>query len=190
MVKPTRQEAEAAVKTLIAWAGDNPEREGLVETPKRLVKAYEEYFSGYGVEPKDVLGKTFEEVQGYKDPVILTNIDFQSHCEHHIAPIIGQVHVAYYPTNRVVGISKIVRLINVYARRLQVQEAMTSQIARSIDEHLQAKGVAVVIRAKHQCMTTRGVRNPNVDTLTTTFLGEYQTNADLRNAFLMHIQSC
>src|SRR6266498_3109717 len=170
VARPSRVEAEAAVRTLIRWAGDDPDREGLVGTPARVVRAYEEWFAGYFEDPREYLKRTFEEVAGYDEIVMLKDIRFESHCEHHIAPIIGHVHIAYLPSNRVVGISKLARLVEVYAKRLQIQEKMTAQIANAIDEVLQPKGVAVVIEAAHQCMTTRGVHKPGVSMVTSRML--------------------
>src|SRR6186997_2219780 len=158
--RPTRVTAENAVRTLIQWAGDDPDREGLRGTPARVVRAYEEWFAGYFEDPREYLQRTFEEVAGYDEIVLLRDIRFESHCEHHVAPIIGKVHVAYLPDKRVVGISKLARLVEVFAKRLQIQEKMTAQIANTLDEVLQPKGVAVVIEAAHQCMTTRGVHKP------------------------------
>lgn len=185
--RPTREQAEEAVRTLISWAGDNPAREGLIETPKRVVKAYEEWFSGYRDDPAAVLGKKFEDVQGYDDMVMLTNIDVESHCEHHIAPILGVAHVAYIPTAAVVGISKIARVVEIFSKRLQTQETMTAQIADALMEAMEPLGVAVYVDAKHQCMTTRGVHHPNVSTITTTFTGQFKTDADLRNRFMQMV---
>ena len=187
-IRPTRAEAEAAVRTLISWAGDDPDREGLIETPKRVVKAYEEWFSGYRDDPAALLGKKFEDVQGYDDMVMLTNIDLESHCEHHIAPILGVAHVAYLPTKAVVGISKIARVVEIFAKRLQTQETMTAQIADALMDAMAPLGVAVYVDAKHQCMTTRGVHHANVSTITTTFTGEFKTDADLRNRFLRLVE--
>jgi GTP cyclohydrolase I len=186
--KPTREEAEAAVRTLIAWAGDNPNREGLLDTPKRVVKAYEEWFSGYEADPAKELSRTFEDVQGYDDMVMLTNIDVESHCEHHLAPIMGVAHVAYLPNEKVVGISKIARVVEIFSKRMQTQETMTAQIANALMEAMGARGVAVLVDAKHQCMTTRGVHHPNVSTVTTTFTGEFKTTDELRGRFLKHIE--
>ena len=169
--RPTRKEAEEAVRTLIRWAGDDPEREGLLGTPDRIVRSYREFFSGYDDDPVALLQQTFEETNGYDEIVVLKDIRFESHCEHHIAPIIGKVHVAYLPDKRVVGISKLARLVDVYAKRLQIQEKMTAQIANTLDEVLQPKGVAVVIEAAHQCMTTRGVHKPGVMMVTSRMLG-------------------
>src|SRR5579872_6926060 len=162
MSKPTRKEAEKAVRTLLRWAGDDPDREGLRDTPARVAKAFEDWFSGYDKDPEGYLKRTFEEIEGYDDMVILRDIRFESHCEHHLAPIIGRVHVGYLPTKRVVGISKLARVVEAYARRLQVQEKMNAQIANTIQKVLQPKGVAVVIEAVHQCMTTRGVHKTGV----------------------------
>ena len=160
MSKPTREQAEKAVKTLIEWAGDDPSREGLIETPKRVVKAYEQFFEGYDLDPEEILRKTFEEVEGYDEMVIVKDIRLESHCEHHIVPILGKAHIGYIPNNRVVGISKLARIVDVFGKRLQTQETMTSQIANVIQKVLDPKGVAVVIDASHQCMTTRGVHKP------------------------------
>ena len=182
--KPSRAEAEAAVRTLLRWAGDNPDREGLLDTPKRVVAAYEEFFEGYGLDPVEELGRTFEDVSGYDDMVILRDMDFESHCEHHIVPIIGVAHIAYLPTNKVVGISKLARVLDIYAKRLQTQETMTAQIADTITQALAPRGVAVLIDAKHQCMTTRGVRKPRVSTITTTFTGAFKDDAEVRGRFL------
>ncbi|MFC7291627.1 GTP cyclohydrolase I FolE [Hirschia litorea] len=182
--RPTREEAEKAVKTLLAWAGDDPEREGLLDTPKRVVKAYEEWFSGYRDDPVKYLSRTFEDVQGYDDIVMLRDIDVESHCEHHMAPFMGKAYVAYMPTDSVVGISKLARVVEIYAKRLQTQETMTSQICDAINESLKPAGVAVMIDAVHQCMTTRGVHHPNVSTITTQFTGVFKTDKDLRDRFL------
>lgn len=172
--RPSREEAEAAVRTLLRWAGDNPNREGLRDTPKRVVKAYEEFFSGYNEDPLAVLNRTFEEVEGYDDIVMLRDIALESHCEHHMVPILGKAHIAYLPNKRVVGISKIARVVEIFARRLQTQETMTAQIANALEEGLKPRGVAVLIDAKHQCMTTRGVRKPDVATITTRFTGVFR----------------
>ncbi len=182
--RPTRDEAEKAVRTLLAWAGDNPDREGLVDTPKRVVKAYEEWFSGYREDPVNYLSRTFEDVQGYDDIVMLRDIDVESHCEHHVAPFMGKAYVAYMPTNSVVGISKLARVVEIYAKRLQTQETMTSQICEAIEESLKPAGVAIMIDAKHMCMTTRGVHHPNVSTITTQFTGVFKTDKELRDRFL------
>lgn len=182
--KPTREEAMEAVRTLLAWAGDDPAREGLLDTPQRVVDAYQEWFSGYEADPAKELSRTFEEVNGYDDMVMLKQIDVESHCEHHMAPFLGKAFVAYLPTDRVVGISKIARVVEIFAKRLQTQETMTSQIAGSITEALQPRGVAVLIDAEHQCMSTRGVHHKDVTTVTTQFTGEFSSNQDLRNRFL------
>ena len=169
----SRDEAEAAVRTLLIWAGDDPQREGLRDTPARVAKAYAEFFSGYQIDPAEHLRRTFEEVQGYNDIVLLRDIIFQSHCEHHVVPITGTAHVAYQPSDRVVGISKLARVVDAYARRLQTQETMTAQIARCIDHALRPRGVAVVVKAQHQCMTTRGVNKPGVAMVTRTMTGVF-----------------
>ena len=187
--KPSREEAEEAVRTLIKWAGDNPKREGLLDTPKRVVKAYEEFFIGYKESAKEYLSKTFEDVNGYEDIVMLKDITFNSHCEHHMVPIIGKVHLAYLPIKKVVGISKLARTVDIFAKRLQTQETMTQQIASSIYETLKPKGVAVYIEAFHQCMTTRGVSKPNVSTITNSFLGDFKTDKLLQNRFLEYIKT-
>lgn len=181
---PTREQAEEAVRTLIRWAGDDPQREGLLDTPRRVVKAYEEYFSGYDKEPESVLRKTFEEIGGYDEMVTLRDITIESHCEHHMVPFTGVAHVAYLPNDRIVGLSKIARLIEIYARRLQIQEKLTVEIADTIDRVLRPKGVAVVIEAVHQCMTTRGVRKPGTVTVTSHMLGMFRTSASTRREFL------
>lgn len=186
--KPSREEAEAAVRTLIAWAGDNPAREGLLDTPGRVVRAYEEFFEGYQSDPFKELTRTFEEVEGYKDMVMLRDINLESHCEHHMVAILGKAHVAYVPTNKVVGISKLARVIEIFARRLQTQETMTSQIADTITKALQPAGVAILIEAKHQCMTTRGIKKPDVATITTQFTGVFQTDPRLEARFMQMIR--
>ena len=182
--KPSREEAEEAIRTLLRWAGDDPAREGLVDTPSRVVGAYEDWFSGYEQDPEEYLTRTFEEVEGYDDMVVLRDISFESHCEHHMAPIIGRAHVGYLPTNKVVGISKLARVVEAYARRFQVQEKMNAQIARCIQKVLEPKGVAVVIEATHQCMTTRGVHKSGVSMVTSTMLGEFRKNPLTRREFL------
>ena len=187
--KPTRKQAEAAVRTLISWAGDNPDREGLIETPKRVVNAYEEFFAGYNQNPEAILGKTFEEIENYDDIVLLKDMRFESHCEHHMVPIIGVAHIAYIPNKKVVGISKIARLLEVFAKRLQTQEIMTSQIANTINNVLKPQGVAVFINAKHQCMTTRGIHNINTKTITKKMLGKFASDPTLENKFLLMINS-
>jgi GTP cyclohydrolase I len=182
--RPSRADAEAAVRTLIRWAGDDPTREGLLDTPKRVAKAYEEWFAGYAEDAEDILARTFEEVDGYDDIVLLKSIRLESYCEHHMAPIIGKAHIAYLPSDRVVGISKLARLVDAYAKRLQVQEKLTAQIATAIDKALAPRGVAVMIEAEHQCMSTRGVHKHGVDTVTTRFTGEFQNNPALEERFL------
>ena len=182
--KPSRTQAEEAVRTLIRWAGDDPAREGLLETPSRVVRSYEEFFAGYEHDPKLVLARTFEEVEGYDEIIVLTDIRFESHCEHHMVPIIGKVHIGYLPDKRVVGISKLARLVEVYARRLQIQEKMTAQIADSLQEVLKPRGVAVVIEAAHQCMTTRGVHKPGVSMVTSRMIGAFRSDARTRREFL------
>lgn len=182
--RPSRQEAEAAVRTLLRWAGDDPTREGLQGTPDRVVRAYEEFFAGYNEDPVDILGCTFEETAGYDELVVLKGIRLESHCEHHMVPIIGVAHVAYLPKNRVVGISKLARVVETYAKRLQIQEKLTAEIATAIDSVLEPRGVAVVIEAAHQCMTTRGVHKPGVDMVTSSMLGVFRDNAETRREFL------
>ena len=182
--KPTREEAEAAVRTMLAWTGDNPDREGLVETPKRVVRAYEQFFAGYEMDPKEVLSKVFEEVEGYDEMVIVKDIRVESHCEHHIVPILGKAHVGYLPNKRIVGISKLARVVDIFGKRLQTQEVMTAQIANVINEVLEPKGVAVVMNAKHQCMTTRGVHKSESSTITSTMLGAFRENPDTRAEFM------
>ncbi len=182
--KPSREEAEKAVRTLIRWAGDDPCREGLVDTPSRVVRAYGEWFAGYEADPIDILKRTFEETDGYDDMVLLKDIRFESHCEHHMAAIIGKAHIAYIPDHRVVGISKLARLVEVYSKRLQIQEKMTAQIANAINEILRPKGVAVVIEAAHQCMTTRGVHKSGVTMLTSRMLGAFRDKPATRREFL------
>jgi GTP cyclohydrolase IA len=182
--RPSRSEAEDAVRTLIRWAGDNPDREGLRGTPARAVRAYEEWFAGYDEEPRDYLKRTFEEVAGYDEIVVLRDVRFESYCEHHLAPIIGRAHIGYLPRTRVVGISKLARLVDVYAKRLQIQERMTAEIAACIDSVLKPLGVAVVLEATHQCMTTRGVHKSGVTMVTSRMLGVFRTHAETRNEFL------
>ncbi|MGF1630556.1 MAG: GTP cyclohydrolase I FolE [Kiloniellaceae bacterium] len=181
---PSREAAEAAVRTLLRWAGDDPSREGLLGTPERVVRAYEEFFAGYAQDPAAILQRTFEETEGYDEMVVLRDIRFESHCEHHMAPIIGVAHVAYMPKARVVGISKLARVVEVYARRLQIQETMTAQIANILDEVLQPHGVAVVIEAAHQCMTTRGVHKPGTTMVTSRMLGVFRDDPKTRREFL------
>lgn len=182
--RPSRDEAEDAVRTLLRWAGDDPAREGLIDTPARVVRSYEEFFSGYGVDPQELLKRTFEETDGYDEMVLLKDIRFESHCEHHMAPIIGKVHIAYLPRTRVIGISKLARLVELYAKRLTIQEKMTSQIANALNDTLQPEGVAVVIEAAHQCMTTRGVHKPGVSMITSRMLGAFRDNPSTRREFL------
>ncbi len=184
MSKPTREEAEDAVRTLLRWAGDNPEREGLLDTPGRVVRAYEEWFRGYDIDPLEYLERTFQEVGGYDEMVVLRNIPFESYCEHHVAPIIGKAHVGYIPTDRVVGISKLARVVHGYAKRLQVQEKLTAQIAQAITDVLAPQGVAVVIEASHQCMTTRGVHTHGVTMVTSQMLGLFRRDPKTRQEFL------
>jgi len=185
--RPTRQQAEEAVKTLLRWSGDNPNREGLLDTPARVARAYEEYFCGYKEDPREYLERTFEEVHGYDEMIILRDIPFESHCEHHVAPIIGHAHVAYLPKNRVVGISKLARVVGAFAHRLQVQEKMTAQIANCINETLSPDGVAVMIEGVHHCMTTRGVHSHGVSMATTTLLGAFKENNNTRVEFLASV---
>lgn len=186
--RPSQAEAEAAVRTLLRWAGDDPGREGLLETPSRVAKAYRELFGGYEMDPADVLGRTFEEVAGYDDIVIVKDIHFHSHCEHHMVPIIGKAHVAYLPDGKVLGLSKIARVVDIFARRLQTQETMTSQIASAIDETLAPRGVAVMIEAEHMCMAMRGIKKQGSTTTTTSFTGTF-TETDEKNRFLLMVKS-
>lgn len=185
--KPTREQAEAAVRTLLRWAGDDPLREGLLDTPKRVAKAYRDWFSGYGEDPADYLQRTFEEVEGYDEMIVLRDIEFESHCEHHMAPIIGKAHVGYLPDGKVVGISKLARVVETYARRLQVQEKMTAQIAQVIQDVLHPRGVGVVIEGAHECMTTRGVHKRGVSMITSKMLGSFREDARTRAEFLQFI---
>ncbi|GIL39146.1 GTP cyclohydrolase I FolE [Roseiterribacter gracilis] len=187
IARPDRAEAEKAVRTLLLWAGDDPDREGLKATPERVVRSYEEFFAGYGADPYDVLQRTFEEVEGYDDMVILRGIRFESYCEHHMVPIIGTCHVAYLPKNRVVGISKLARVIEIYSKRLQIQEKMTAQIATAINDVLEPRGVAVVVEGEHQCMTTRGVHKPGVAMVTSQMTGVFRDNPVTRSEFLAMI---
>ena len=182
--KPTREEAEEAVRTLISWAGDDPTREGLIETPKRVVKSYEEFYEGYGQDPEEILSKVFSEIEGYDEIVLVKDIPLQSQCEHHMVPIIGKAHVAYLPDQRVVGLSKLARVVDMYGKRLQTQETMTAQIADTIDRVLQPKGVAVVIDAEHQCMSSRGVNKHGSSTITSRMLGVFRDNQKSRMEFL------
>ena len=185
--RPDRIEAENAVRTLISWAGDDPTREGLLDTPSRVVRSYEEFFAGYLEDPVQILSRTFSEVDGYDEMIVMTDIRFESHCEHHMVPIIGKAHVAYLPDRRVVGISKLARLVDIYARRLQIQEKMTVQIADTLNDVLEPKGVAVVIEAAHQCMTTRGVHKPGATLITSRMLGAFRSNSTTRREFLAMI---
>lgn len=187
MSKPTREQAEDAVRTLLRWAGDDPEREGLRDTPARVARAYEEWFAGYDIDPLDYLKRTFEEVGGYDEMVVLRDIPFESYCEHHVAPIIGKAHVGYMPTDRVVGISKLARVVHGYGKRLQVQEKLTAQIAHAIRDVLQPRGVAVVIEAAHQCMTTRGVHTHGTVMVTSQMLGLFRRDQRTRQEFLTMI---
>jgi len=185
--RPSRAEAEEAVRTLIRWAGDDPAREGLVGTPDRVIRAYEEWFAGYAMDPHEILKRTFEETDGYDEMVVLRDIRFESYCEHHLAPIIGKAHVAYLPAERVVGISKLARLVEAFAKRMQIQEKMTAQIANAVQEELHPHGVAVVIEAAHQCMTTRGIHKPGTQMVTSRMTGAFRTNEKTRREFLAMI---
>ena len=185
--KPSREQAEAAVRTLLSWAGEDPRREGLLDTPKRVVDAYGDWFSGYGEDPQEYLARTFEEVAGYDEMIVLRDIEFESHCEHHMAPIIGKAHVGYLPAGKVVGISKIARVVDAYARRFQVQEKMTAQIAHCIQTVLQPRGVGIVIVGAHECMTTRGVHKRGVSMITSKMLGSFREDARTRAEFLRFI---
>jgi GTP cyclohydrolase I len=189
VTKPSREEAEDAIRTMLRWAGDDPNREGLIDTPARVVRSYEEFFAGYEADPGDLLNRTFEEIDGYDEMVLLKDIRFESHCEHHMAPIIGKAHIAYLPRTRVVGISKLARLVQMYAKRLTIQEKMTSQIANTLNEVLQPQGVAVVIEAAHQCMTTRGVHKPGVSMITSRMLGAFRDNPSTRRELLSMVGS-
>jgi GTP cyclohydrolase I len=182
--RPTRDEAEAAVRTLIAWAGDNPDREGLLDTPRRVVKAYEELFAGYRQDPSEHLSRVFDDVDGYKDLILIRDIPFISHCEHHIAPFIARAHIAYYPRLGVVGLSKLARIVDTFARRLQTQEALSSQIVNAIDGALNTRGVAVMIEAEHTCMSMRGVKKDGVSTVTTQFTGVFRSQPNEQTRFL------
>ena len=187
--RPTREEAEAAVRTLLLWAGDDPDREGLVDTPARVARAYEEFFAGYATDPVELLARSFEETDGYDEMVVLRDIRLESHCEHHMVPIIGRAHIAYIPDGRVVGISKLARVLEAYAKRLQIQEKLTAQVANCIQDVLKPKGVAVVIEAQHQCMTTRGIHKPGVSMVTSRMLGAFRDNPPTRREFLAMIGS-
>ena len=185
--KPSREEAMDAVRTLISWAGDDPSREGLVETPKRVVKAYEEFFAGYNQDPVKVLGKTFSDVKGYDDIVFLRDINIETHCEHHMVPILGKAHVAYIPKERVVGLSKLARVVEVFSKRLQTQERLTMQVAKTLMESLDAKGVAVTIDSTHQCMTMRGIKKEQASTVTNYYLGQFKEDLSFQNRYLRFI---
>ena len=187
--KPSKEEALAAVRTLISWAGDDPDREGLIETPDRVVRSYNEFFSGYEADAEAVLGKTFEDVEGYDEVVIVRNIRVESHCEHHMVPIVGVAHVGYIPNNKVVGISKLARVVDIFGKRLQTQETMTAVIADTIDKVLQPKGVAVVIDANHECMSTRGIHKTESSTITSRMLGSFRDNIETRAEFMTLINS-
>ncbi len=187
--RPARADVEAAVRLLIEWSGDDPNREGLIDTPARVVRAYEEFFEGYNTDPTELLARTFEETNDYDDMIVLRDMRLESHCEHHIVPIIGKVHIAYLPAKRVVGISKLARVVEAYAKRLQIQETLTSQIADTIQGVLRPHGVAVVVEAAHMCMTTRGIRKPGVSMVTRRLLGRFQTDAELRRDFLASIST-
>ncbi len=190
--KPSREEAEAAIRTLLMWAGEDPEREGLLDTPARVARAYEEFFKGYGEDPVSILARTFEEIDGYDEMVVLRDIRIESHCEHHMVPIIGRAHVGYLPNTRVVGISKLARVVDAYAHRFQIQEKLTAQIANTINDVLQPRGVAVVIEANHQCMSTRGVHKPGAGMITSRMLGAFRDDPSTRKEFLAMIatRSC
>jgi GTP cyclohydrolase IA len=185
--KPSREEAEDAVRILLRWAGEDPKREGLLDTPKRVVKAYSDWFSGYAIEPEEYLKRTFKEVEGYDEMIILRDIEYESHCEHHMAPIMGKAHVGYLPNGKVVGISKLARVVEAYARRFQVQEKMTAQIARCIQDVLHPRGVGVVIEGAHECMTTRGIHKRGVSMITSKMLGSFRDDARTRAEFLTFI---
>ena len=185
--RPSREEAEDAVRTLLAWTGDDPGREGLRDTPRRVVDSYQEYYAGYQADPADILGRTFSETNGYDEMVVLRDIRFESHCERHMAPIIGMAHIAYLPKSRVIGISKLARLVEVYSKRLQIQEKLTAQIAESLQAALAPQGVAVVVEAAHQCMTTRGIHKPGITMVTSHMLGAFRSNPTTRREFLAMI---
>jgi GTP cyclohydrolase I len=186
--KPTREEAEAAVRTLLLWTGDDPDREGLIDTPKRVVKAFEELYGGYRQDPAEVLARVFEEVEGYGSIVLVRDIPFYSHCEHHMVPFIGKAHIAYYPSAGVVGLSKLARLVDLYARRLQTQESLTAQIIAAIEDHLRPRGAAILIEAEHLCMSMRGVQKSGVSTLTTEFTGVFRDDAAEQARFMMMVK--
>jgi GTP cyclohydrolase I len=186
--RPSRAEAEASVRTLIRWIGDDPDRPGVVDTPRRVVRAFEEYFAGYGQDAADILSRTFDETGGYDCPVLVKDIELESRCEHHLAPFIGHAHVAYIPSGRILGLSKIARLVDIYARRMQTQERLTIEIASALQRHLKPRGVAVMIEAEHFCMKVRGVRKDSAITVTTKFLGDYKKDAHLRGSFLAQVK--
>ncbi|HEU0153993.1 MAG TPA: GTP cyclohydrolase I FolE [Arenimonas sp.] len=188
MSKPSQEEAQEAVRTLLRWAGEDPSREGLLDTPRRVVDAYGDWFSGYREDPREYLARTFEEVAGYDEMIVLRDIEFESHCEHHMAPIIGKAHIGYLPSGKVVGISKLARVVEAYARRFQVQEKMTAQIARCIQEVLQPRGVGVVVVGAHECMTTRGIHKRGVSMVTSKMLGDFRDDARTRAEFLRFIE--
>lgn len=188
MDKPSQEEAQEAVRTLLRWAGEDPTREGLLDTPRRVVDAYGDWFSGYREDPREYLARTFEEVAGYDEMIVLRDIEFESHCEHHMAPIIGKAHIGYLPRGKVVGISKLARVVEAYARRFQVQEKMTAQIARCIEEVLQPRGVGVVVVGAHECMTTRGIHKRGVSMVTSKMLGDFREDARTRSEFLKFIE--
>ena len=183
-IKPTREEVKEAVKTLIKWAGDDPDREGLIETPDRVIKAYENFFAGYNNDPREILSKEFQEVDGYDEMIVLKDIRLESHCEHHLVPFIGTAHIGYIPKNKVVGLSKLARVVEVFSKRLQIQEKLTAQIANSIDEVLQPKGVGVIIEASHLCISTRGIHKTDSRMVTSRMLGIFRNNSDTRREFL------
>ena len=186
--RPSQEEAEAAVRILLRWAGDDPDREGLIDTPKRVAKAYREFFAGYDEDPEEILARTFEETEGYDEMVVLKNVRLESHCEHHVVPILGTAHIAYMPDKRVVGISKLARVLEIYAKRLQIQEKLTAQVAHAIQNVLEPKGVAVVVEAQHQCMSTRGIKKPDVAMVTSQMLGCFRDNPETRREFLSLIR--
>ncbi|MBI1215165.1 MAG: GTP cyclohydrolase I FolE [Alphaproteobacteria bacterium] len=186
--RASRAEAEEAIRTLISWIGEDPDREGLVETPRRVVRSFEEYFAGYAIDPADILSRTFTDVGGYTDPVLLKDIEMESRCEHHMAPFIGHAHVAYIPNGRVLGLSKLARLVDMYSRRMQTQERLTREIAGALEKHLKPKGVAVMIEAEHFCMKVRGVRKDHAQTVTTHFSGAYRKDAEMRTAFFAQVK--
>ena len=189
IARPTREEAEAAVRTLLLWAGDDPEREGLIDTPKRVVNSYRELYAGYEMDAAEELGRTFEEVAGYNDIVLIKDIDFYSHCEHHMVPVIGKAHVAYLPDGKVVGLSKIARVVDIFAQRLQTQESMTAQIATAIRDALKPRGLAIMIEAEHMCMAMRGIRKRGSTTLTTTFEGSFRDDPQSQVRFMTMVHS-